>query len=140
MYTMLFNAIHRHVVFTWKLACIGFCILCGYAAIAHFNDHPIFGIVYYIGFIDSMLIYTLVYGKAFKVSELFHEAVNVSLVGLQMNKRLKRVEKRLLRAKFLSILPLGIKVGEFHTLERISTPIFVNYVLSNVASMLVVYG
>ena len=107
---------------------------------AHFNDHPIFGIVYYIGFIDSMLIYTLVYGKAFKVPELFHEAVNAGLVGLQQNRRLKKVEKRLLRTKFLSILPLGMKVRDFHEMERISTPVFANYVLSNVASMLVVYG
>ena len=39
-----------------------------------------------------------------------------------------------------SIQPVGIKVGGFHTLERLSTPIFIQYVLANVVNMLVAYG
>ena len=49
-------------------------IITGYAAIAHFQEQPIFGILYYVMFLDSVLIYTLMYGKGFKVPALVQEA------------------------------------------------------------------
>ena len=49
----LFNFLNRHLIFTMKILCLTLAITDGYAAIAHFSDHLIFGILYYMLVIDS---------------------------------------------------------------------------------------
>ena len=45
-----------------------------------------------------------------------------------------RAEWKVLKRRLISIPSMEIKVGEFHTLERNSTPVFLNYVLTSVVS------
>ena len=114
---------NQNVIFTWKLVSIGICITNGYAAIAHFRDHPIFGVMYYGIFFDVALFYTIAYQKAFKIPALLTQAKTLLQVEASM---LRRPESRLLRKQVMSIQPVGIKVGEFRTLERNSTLVFLN--------------
>ena len=51
-----FNVAHRYVIFTIKLFSIVVGIISGFAAIAQFQDHPIFGVMYYVLFADVFLI------------------------------------------------------------------------------------
>ena len=135
---MLFNLVNRYVIFTWKIICIGATIICGYAAIAHFHEHPVFGVMYYVIFIDLNVIYVLVYDKAFKTPESFRSTVRETLRQLG-GKKLEVLEAKVLKRQFRSVPSMGIKVGEFHTMERTSTPVFLDYVLNNVVSMLVAF-
>ena len=130
------NLVHRNIIFTWKLFCIGTCIVTGYAAIAHFADYPIFGIMYYIFFFEVLLIYTLLYEKGFKLAALFEKAKGILV--LQSRKVVGGDDWKLLKRQVRSIPEVGIKVGEFHMLERNSTPAFLYYVLANIVNMLVV--
>ena len=140
LYIALLNNVNRNLIFTWKLLCIDVSIISGYAAIAHFKDHPIFGAMYYFIFFNASLVYILVYDQAFKVPDLFGQAVRVTLlrVGKQREPGLA-VKKKVLDRQLKAVPAVGVKVGEFHTLERISTPVFLNYVLNNVVSMLVAF-
>ena len=140
VYTVILNEVHRHIIFMLKVAFLGVCIVCGFTAIAHFGDHPAFGTLYYMGVADAMLMYGVVYRKAFKVSALFKDAVNACTLGMQLNLKLPKGEKGRWRRQLRAIPQLGIKVGDFHVMERISVPVFVNYVVTNVLSMLVAYG
>ena len=110
----------------------------GYAAIAHFWDYPIFGIMYYVIFSDTTLIYVVIYGKGFQIPEVFIKAKN--LIRSQANRCRGSVRRKTVERKLLSIPAVGIEVGEFHTLERTSSPVFLDYVLTNVVSMLVAFG
>ena len=135
---MLFNTVNRYIIFTMKLYYIGVGITSGYAAIAHFNDYPVFGVVYYVSCIDVCLIYTLVYQKGFMVSDEFERAKNLlRLIAVRNGNTLQR---KILKRQLMSIPSVGIKVGGFHMLERTSTPIFLDYVLKNVVNMLVAFG
>ena len=125
-------------MFTWKLFCIGTCIVTGYAAIAHFTDYPIFGIMYYAIFFDVLVIYSLLYEKGFKVAALFDET-KATLI-LQARNGMNGTDWKVFKRQVRSIPTVGVKVGEFHMLERTSTPVFLHYVLANVVNMLVVYG
>ena len=58
------------LIFTWKLLCMGICITSGFAAIVHFSNFPIFGVLYYIMLVELCFAYTIVYEKAFKVPDL----------------------------------------------------------------------
>ena len=133
----MLNTVNRHLVFTWKLISIGVGIVAGYSAIAHFKDHPIFGVMYYVAMVDVILAYSIIYAKAFKVPLLVQ---NVTILLEVIANRLRnKTERKILRKKVRAIPPLGIQIGNFHMLERMSTPIFLHYVLSNIVNMLVAY-
>ena len=137
LYIKLLNIVHSDMIFTWKLLSIFTCITSGYAAIAYFRSYPIFGLMYYGIFLDVALFYTIPYEKAFKIPALFsqvrsHLHVHASILG--------RAERKIMRRRVRSIQAAGTKVGEFHMLERTSTPVFVNYVLCNIVNMLVAFG
>ena len=134
----MLNTVNWNLVFTWKLVCIGAGIVSGYAAIAQFNDHPIFGVMYYVVLVDVVLIYSMIYAKAFKVPLLVHEAT--STMEVLANRLGIKAQRDMLRKQLRAIPPLGIQVGSFHTLERTSTPVFLNYVLASIVNMLVAYG
>ena len=110
----------------------------GYAAIAHFTEHPLFGVMYYALFFDVLLIYALLYEKGFTVAALFENAKN-KLV-LHSRRGANGAEWKILKRQVRSIPTVGIKVGEFHMLERTSTPVFIQYVLTNIVNMLLAYG
>ena len=59
LYVGFLNLVNRNVIFTYKLFCIGACIVFGYAAIAHFTDHIIFGVMYHVLFFNDLLLYVL---------------------------------------------------------------------------------
>ena len=88
--------------------------------------------------IDASLIYALVYQKGFMVSYEFQRAKNLLLFRATRNGR--RLERKVLEKQLMSIPAVGIQVGEFHMLERTSTPIFLDYVLKNIVNMLVAFG
>ena len=135
LYISIVNAANQALIFTWKLEDIGICIMCGYAAVAHFKEQPVFGILYYLMLLDGMLIYVLIYGKAFTVPALMQETRRAILMA--SDKKCSKAERKMIARRIMSIPSSGIKVGEFHMLERLSTPVFLHYVVSNVVSMLV---
>ena len=137
LYVELLNTVHENIIFTWKLLSIGVSITCGYAAIAHFQDYPIFGFMYYVLFIDASVIYMLIYEKGFKVPDTFHKAKKTLRLHGKMCGRTH--QWKILDRQLASIPSVGIKVGEFHMLERTSTPVFLHYVLTNIVNMLVAY-
>ena len=140
LYVILFSMVHRYFIFTWKLHCISISIIIlGCAAIVHFQDHVIFGVMYYVVFVHAVAIYALVYQKAFAVPYSFRDTLQNVLERLRQERR--RGPWRSATEKQLRSIPLvGIKVGSFHTLERTSTPVFVDFVVRNIVGMLVVYS
>ena len=58
---------------------------------------------------------------------------------LRSTKGLGKAERNMLKRQLRSISSMGIKVGEFHMLERSSTPVFLHYILTNIVNMLVAY-
>ena len=92
LYVTMLNKVNCYLIFTWKIDSLGTSIASGYAAIAHFKDHPMFGVMYYVLFCDATLVYILLYEGAFKVPELFHRAK--SLLRLSGKKVRHGIEER----------------------------------------------
>ena len=106
------------MIFTYKLYCIGFCIGMGYDSVAYLRDNPGLASMCCLACLDIGTVYSLVYQKGFEVQSDFTQVVEAMTYS---NSK-------------------GIKVGHFHTLERTSTPMFLQFVVENVVGMLVSYG
>ena len=134
LYVCITNLINCFIIFSWKVVCMTVCTGAGYAAIAHFNDHPLFGVMYYCILLDCSYVYIMGYGKAFKIPALFERATQrAMLLAGNGSSEASKVWMRQIR----SIPRIGIKVGEFQMMEQVSTLIFIDFVLGNVVSMLV---
>ena len=140
IYVLLLNKVHEHVVFTSKMTCIVIGTVTGYAAIACFQQHnAMFGIMYLLMFCDCGSAYAVVYGKAFAVPRCFREVIQAikERIGVDQPRGARR---EAMERQIMSVPLMGIKVGSFHTLERTSTPVFIDFVMKNVVSMLVIYS
>ena len=137
LYIQLLNIVQHDLIFTWKLLSLGISIVSGYAAISHFGDYPIFGFMYCVLFFDSAIIYTVLYAKALLVPGIFKKAKVAILHRLSRYRKMNKFENAIIQKQLISIPPVGIKVGEFHVLERTSVPVFLDYVIRNIVSMLV---
>lgn len=138
LYIRLLNTLNRHLIFTVKIFSISTCVISGYAAIAHFTDYPIFGVMYYVITVEGMLIYPLVYAKGVKIPGIFQKVRSLLRVvgrGLADHGYCKELERQL-----ASVPPVvGIQVGGFHVLERNSIPVFLHYIVTNIVNMIVAY-
>ena len=143
LHLTLINIANHHVIFAFKLLAIGVCVTNGYAAaVAHVQEYLVFGLMYSVLFVDLAVSYIIVYEKAFAVPKLFDEAVTQICHRLAL-RRVRSIcycmEERVLERQFRAVRRVGVKIGDFHTLERTSSPIFVDFVLKNVVNMLVIF-
>ena len=131
----LFNTGHRNIVYVIKLHCIAGSTMNGYAALAHGWKTPVFGCLAFCVFCDLMFLYGFVYEKAFAIPEGFGKVK----WNLKMRMRLWRTGRtaKMVNMQVKSNPDVGIKVGDFHTLERVSTPVFIDYVVRNIVNILV---
>ena len=131
----LFNTGHRNVLYCTKLACISIATVNGYGAIGHGGKNPIFGFLNFSVTVNAIFLYTFVYEKGFAIPEALKsikKMLGVRTQGVQ-NKR----DRAILRRRIESIPFVGLRVGNFHMLERMSTPIFIHYVLTSIVHLLV---
>ena len=130
----LFNVGHRQITYCIKLICITLSTVNGYGTIAHGGEDMVFLLLAVSVTCNLAFFYIFVYEKAFAIPdglERVKRAVKVEIRGC--NAGLKKVVW-----KELDAVPLvGLKVGDFHMLERESTPIFLDYVLRNIVNLLV---
>ena len=139
IYIQLVNIVNEDLIFTWKLLSLGICITSGYATIAYFSDHPVFGVMYCVMFLDCVIAYTVVYYKALQFPVTFRNAKMLVQHRAGLYCKSNKNQRMILQRQLMSIPPLGIKVGKFHILERTSIPVFLDYVVRNVVSLLVAY-
>ena len=131
----LFNVGHRYVTQCIKLLCITVAIVNGYGAIVHGKEDVVFLLFTCCVTCDIVFFYAFLYEKSFAIPDGF-DSVKRNLTNEMRFMRNGRLRK-ILRRKLESIPSVGLKVGDFHILERESIPIFVDFVLKNIVNLLV---
>ena len=132
----LFNMGHKNVVYFIKLYSIAGATINGYAAVKYHGENPMFGVMTFCIFGNLVFMYGFMYEKAFAIPDgLINAKRNVRL-RIQMYGR-QRMTVKMAKMQVESVRAVGIKVGDFHTMERASTPMFIDYVIRNVVSLLV---
>ena len=122
-------------MFTFKIFCIYVAVVTGFGAVACSASNPIYGAFSAAIFLDMTAIYGFVYEKAFAIPNGIRELKGIMKV--HASKQRFWAEKAEMTKKMQAIPAFGIQVGNFHTMERTSTPIFVDFVVRNLAGLLV---
>ena len=131
------NEVHSYIIFTFKMYCISLCIANGYAAVAYFSKNPLFGVMYCVVLFDCLCLYAVMYDKAFQIPRHFDNALKTVMLRERLNctnhDRVQEFHEKQLR----SVPRAVVKFGDFHTLERTSTPVFIHQVFKDIVNMLV---
>ena len=97
----------------------------------------IFSVVFAVIFADIVILYSVLYEKAFAVPETCGRAKRAMIREITGSGLLERQWKNYGVRCIKSVPNYGIRVGSFHTFERESTPAFIDYVVRNIAGLLV---
>ena len=131
----LFNILNSQGIFFVKLFCISGGTMWGHSALTSW-DHLPHAMVSSIMFSDTLVLYSVLYEKAFAVPDEFETAKKAMLMGITSS-RLGLVCRAHVKRCLRSVPNAEIRVGSFHTFERLSTPIFVDFIITNVVGLLV---
>ena len=105
-------------------------------AITMISEHPMMAAFGVLASVVTCLIFSVMYERAFFVTELVQRA------KLQLNMAITQAfdidgrTKKYMRKRVDSVPAVGIKVSNFHKFERASTPSFLDFVIRNVAGLL----
>ena len=135
LWVQLFNHLNSYGIFLFKIYCILLGIVWGYFVVSHMEHFPYF-LAFFAIFADVTLLYSVLYEKAFQVPGELQLVRKKMLLGINCpgrNLKVRRYGQRCLR----TIPSLGIRVGSFHSFEKTSTPIFIDFVIRNIAGLLV---
>ena len=135
LWVQLFNHLNGYGIFLFKLYCIFLATVWGFFAVSHM-DHLPYSVIFFAIFTDQVLLYSVLYEKAFQVPGEFKKARKVVLLGISRT-GMELTYKKYAERCMWSVPGLGIRVGSFHTFERASTPIFIDFIVRNIAGLIV---
>ena len=132
-----FNLVFADVLWGYKVLFLGVTILAGFSFIRLIHTNPILGCLYIYCFFAAVIIYVGLFQFAYKVTEKVEklkelmEMKSASVVNLEE----KKYWKRALR----SIPRMGINVGGFNLVERQAVPIFIDFSVKQIVSILIMF-
>ncbi|CAG7723525.1 unnamed protein product [Allacma fusca] len=134
---LLFNHCNSSLIFGYKLFCLNISIVSIYLALRLFPVHPLISsCCLYIG-VYTMVGFVIIYDKAFVIPQKVEDVKAEMIVALKSNCDMGLLDRIRLEKQLRSIRDVGVKCGNFSTLERYSSLVFLHFVITSIASLLV---
>ena len=133
----LYNGGFAYIHFAWKvlgLSCAIINISIG-IALDHGDNFQLAMSYIFFG-METILFYCVLFHKAFSVPMVVKK-LKKEMVSFVKHNVTDEDEKKILCRVIRSIPLVGIRVGEFHNFERMSTPNFMAFVVKNVTRVLI---
>ena len=132
-----FNLAFGDVLWGAKVILLSGTILAGSSAILLVHTKPVLGCLYAYMFLVFPVLYIGMFGFAYKVTEKledFRKLMEITSAGL-VNSEEKKYWARVLR----SIPRMGMSVGGFNQVEREAIPIFIDFSVQQIVSLLLAF-
>ena len=135
LYLKFFNLVYADVLWALKVLFLCATIFGGFSAIRLIHTSPILGCLYAYCFFVAIVIYIGLFQFSYKVTE--------SVDKLKESMELKSAhvvrfgEKKYWKRALRSIPSMGVNVGGFNQVERQAVPIFIDFSLKQIVSLLI---
>jgi hypothetical protein len=114
-----------------------FAIVGGFSAISLAHTNPPMALLYTLYGMTGIVMYIAMFQIAYGVTTKFDELRdNIRLGATSFS---FQGDRTYFEMSLRSVLKLALKVGGYHTVERESFPIFVNYVVQQIVGLLVTF-
>ena len=135
----LLNQGYHNISYAYKVFDAFWFIVMTSFGIIRFSSSPILGCTYLFMGVDAAIFYCVIFHKAFAIP-MATRKLKGKLMFLAKLKISNVGERRAICSQIGSIPPIGIKVGMFHTFERMSTPNFLGFGLKNIVRILIAFN
>jgi hypothetical protein len=133
----LFNIGFSKIIFLLKNACLVGGILGGFSGLRLVRSNPALAFVYFLTSVDSTVCYIALFSLAYRVTEVGGAlagemegvASRVGFFPLSVRQALQRILRK--------IPQFAMSVGGFHTVERETIPIFLDFLIQQIVGLLV---
>ena len=134
----LYNQCYAFIHFIWKVLATVCVVLFVSAGVILLHRNFYLAIVYLFFGLDSSGLYCVLFHKAFAIPLIMKKfkvnMVNIAKLNFKDDDEIRADLCRRIR----SIPAIAIKVGQFHTFERMSTPNFLGFCAKNVIRLLII--
>jgi hypothetical protein len=144
----LFNLHLSLIIYLTKLICLISAILGGFGGLKLITKNPLFASIYCLIFLEGIIFYNVVFNRAFRIPEnvagLKRSMCMMKIKSASESKWCSNVEilrkRKEIRQRILRSIPvLGFQAGNFNTIERESSLIFLDFVFQQIVSLLLAF-
>ncbi|CAG7667499.1 unnamed protein product [Allacma fusca] len=129
----LFNSAFRYNIFTAKFFCVTISIVYVSFGVITFYSKALYPIYLLIG-VEMVAVYVVLFDKAFIIPSGINKYKRKILSVASI---LCKQHEAMIRRKVISIPVVGFHIGQFHLLERASSPNFLRFVSINTMRVLI---
>jgi len=137
LHLKFFNLGFANVLWGCKVLFLLVTILAGFSAIRLMHTNPFLGCIYTYLFLLFPILYIGMFGFAYKVTKKMKDVtklMEITSAGL-VNPEERKYWSRVVR----SIPRMGMSVGGFNRVEREAVPIFINFSVGQIVSLLLAF-
>ena len=137
LHLKFFNLGFADVLWGLKVFFLGGTIFAGFSAIRLIHKNPVFGCLYTYICLACTILYIGMFGFAYKVTEKLEELTKLMEIvsGSLVNPGERKYWTKVLR----SIPRMGMSVGGFSQVEREAVPIFIDFCVGQIVSLLLAF-
>ena len=135
----LFNQVHSWLVYEIKLAFLGTSILFGFAAIQLFHEDRVLSIISAVILLDNLCVFTVLYDKGFSIPRRVERLRSLLVFKLRTSQVITEQGRDMLMRQVKSVGTVAVRVGQFHYLERASTPRYMDFSMKNIMRLVMAY-
>jgi len=133
----IYNRVFSKLLWQIKLSCLLITIISQFAAIRLIHSNPLLALFYTSIDFGAVVTYFGIFQFAHKVTEKVEDLLE--LMEIQSALLVNSVEKKYWKRVLRSIPRMGIEIGGFGPVEREAIPIFVNFSVQQIVSLLITF-
>ena len=134
-----FNGSQRHVIFAYRLLLLSAVVFCGFAAIQFLQANYALGACNILFIMDSAFVFLFCYDKGFSVPRSAARLKNLLVLIVKQSEAITEMQRAHMLRQLRSVGKVAIKVGNFHHLQRGSTPRVLDFSVKNVVRLVMFY-
>ena len=131
-----FNRVGSMIAYSLKLLCISECIIGVFFCIKLTRDHPLIGVVSGVAGGMMWYCYTLLYNRGFELPWMVQVCRNELL---RRSRVLPQRSRMVIVRQIKSLGRVEVSMGGFHALERTSTILFLDFVLTKICTLIITF-
>ena len=137
LYLKMFNLGFASVLWGFKVVLLGVTILSGFSAIHLVRTNPVLGCFYAYILLLCIIAYVGMFQFAYKVTEKLEDLTKRMKI---MSGYIVSPEERKYWARVLRSIPrMGMSLGGFNKVEREAVPIFIDFCIKQIVSLLLAF-
>ena len=134
-----FNYSQQYIIFGIKLVLLCCVIFCGFASIQFYESDRFLGLCNALIVVEGTFVFLFCYDRGFSVPRSTARVQSLLMLTLRQSERITDSQEAYFMRQLSSVRKMAIQVGNFHYLQRASTPSFFDFCVKNKVRLVISY-